>query len=660
MADLNVSLILRLVDKATAPARAAMRMIDRMGGQGVIAQAARVHRGSVMMASGLGTVAGSATRALGVLGDYRTMLAGIGIGAIAGGFIRTAAEFENFNVQLTNLEGSSAGAARAMDWIETFATRTPLQVDETVAAYAKLKAFGIDPMNGTLQALTDTMAATGGGTEQLNGMVLAIGQSWTKGKLQGEEALQLLERGVPVYDLLAKKMGKTTEEIVAMQGAGELGREEIALLIEAMGEANLGAAEDMSKTWDGIISNLWDYWSKFQRLVMKSGVFDHLKGRLQSLLDVLNRMAADGSLLAMAERVSAGVIALLQGLWDFGAGVVSVWREVEPWITWAAEAVGGFGNALAILVGIKFASTILGLIGGFWEIGAGAWVALRGVARVAGRILGLTENIGKIGPAMAGAAAATETATARMNRSIRAVQLKTLTAGIGAYLAVTAIPEFTGKDRADEMAAWQKSNRDAMEGTFRATPVLGSLMKGYEDLQKWIYGEDFSPDGVKTVTDWQNNMKVPMANLVAWMKSQFVDIFPPMPSYERPGLMDPRTDYPYSPYYNDGAAPQPGAQPPDGSRATGGPVRAGGIYRWQENGEEMFQPSTDGSVINARGTRSMRAGAGRTTNVSLGGIVINAGPGQSPQAIAREVMAQVERRFGSGKLALHDGGDFDV
>lgn len=31
MADLNVSLILRLVDRATAPARAVMRMVDRMG-----------------------------------------------------------------------------------------------------------------------------------------------------------------------------------------------------------------------------------------------------------------------------------------------------------------------------------------------------------------------------------------------------------------------------------------------------------------------------------------------------------------------------------------------------------------------------------------------------------------------------------------------------
>lgn len=38
-------------------------------------------------------------------------------------------------------------------------------------------------------AMVDTMAASGGGVEQLDGLVLALGQAWTKGKLQGEEAL---------------------------------------------------------------------------------------------------------------------------------------------------------------------------------------------------------------------------------------------------------------------------------------------------------------------------------------------------------------------------------------------------------------------------------------------------------------------------------------
>jgi len=47
-----------------------------------------------------------------------------------------------------------------MAWIRNFATRTPLELNDTVAAYARLRAFGVDPTNGPLQALVDTMAAT--------------------------------------------------------------------------------------------------------------------------------------------------------------------------------------------------------------------------------------------------------------------------------------------------------------------------------------------------------------------------------------------------------------------------------------------------------------------------------------------------------------------
>ena len=41
MADLNIQLILKLVDRATAPARAAMRLIDRLGGDGMRRHAER-------------------------------------------------------------------------------------------------------------------------------------------------------------------------------------------------------------------------------------------------------------------------------------------------------------------------------------------------------------------------------------------------------------------------------------------------------------------------------------------------------------------------------------------------------------------------------------------------------------------------------------------
>jgi len=40
----------------------------------------------------------------------------------------------------------------------------------------------------------------GGTAETVDGIAMALGQAWTKGKLQAEEMNQMLERGVPVYD----------------------------------------------------------------------------------------------------------------------------------------------------------------------------------------------------------------------------------------------------------------------------------------------------------------------------------------------------------------------------------------------------------------------------------------------------------------------------
>jgi phage tail tape-measure protein len=141
--------------------------------------------------------------------------------------------------------------------------------------------------------------------------------------------MQLLERGVPVWDLLAEKTGKSAAELMEMASAGKLGREEITLLIEALSEKHAGAAEKMSQTWDGIVSNLYDQWGRFQRMVMDADLFKFMKGRLQDLLTFLNEAAADGRLQAWAEQTAAVILSSLEAIWAFGLGVRDTWRAVR-------------------------------------------------------------------------------------------------------------------------------------------------------------------------------------------------------------------------------------------------------------------------------------------------------------------------------------------
>jgi tape measure domain-containing protein len=243
-------------------------------------------------------------------------------------FLSTAASFEKYRLQLESLEGSSAKAATSMRWVEKFAATTPFEIDGVMQSFVKLRAFGMDPMNGTMQAIADQTAKLGGGQMEMEGVVLALGQAWTKQKLQGEEALQLIERGVPVWDLLSKATGKTTAELQKMSEKGQLGRTAISLLIEEMGKSSGGAAAKQMTSWNGMISNLKDGWQRFANSVANAGMFDALKGRLASVLATIERMSADGSLAKLAKQVSDGVITALNIIVGLGKGIATVFRLV--------------------------------------------------------------------------------------------------------------------------------------------------------------------------------------------------------------------------------------------------------------------------------------------------------------------------------------------
>lgn len=56
-------------------------------------------------------------------------------------------------------------------------------------AFAKLLAFGLDPLRQQVLATAGAAAQRGGGTEMLEGVTLALGQAWVKGKPPGGKSL---------------------------------------------------------------------------------------------------------------------------------------------------------------------------------------------------------------------------------------------------------------------------------------------------------------------------------------------------------------------------------------------------------------------------------------------------------------------------------------
>jgi tape measure domain-containing protein len=198
------------------------------------------------------------------------------IGKIGGAMtdtVKTGVEYnrtlERSAVAFEVMTGSSRQAQTHLAELEKLALRTPFQFEDLIGASMRMQAFGVSAQAviGDLPKLSDGAAIAAAGTgnfkESLDGIITALGQMRAKGKLSFEEINQLTERGIPAWDILAKKVGRTKEEIMRLAERGRL-KGDVAgdLLTTGIGEFGGGIGERLSRTVSGKESNLEDAYRK--------------------------------------------------------------------------------------------------------------------------------------------------------------------------------------------------------------------------------------------------------------------------------------------------------------------------------------------------------------------------------------------------------------
>ena len=398
----------------------------------------------------LGNRSESAGKQIGAAAHKAVAWAGALVGlnelkSVAEKVLETGSAFEQLERRLTGILGSSEKAAQAMGMIKQLAQDTPFDVQGLTDTYAKLSAFGLQPTRQQMLAIIDTAAKLGGGTEALTGVSLALGQAWTKQKLQGEEILQLAERGVPVWDLLTKATGRNVQELQKMSEAGQLGRDVILQLIDAMGRQNAGASADLMASYAGAVQRAQDAMQDFLNTIAQSGVLDYLTQQLQGLLAEFDRMKASGELDAWAKRIATGFIDVA----NTAQGVVAVVRQLAPVIEVAAKAFVAFRLA-------QFAGGLTGV------------AAAGGQAAGALKLLGAASLPAKLG--LTGV-------------SLAAIQLGmellTIARNYGAYRAELAKHEALNA----QVAAKQEQVAAKLKGISDATGVVVTSMRELEDAQ---------------------------------------------------------------------------------------------------------------------------------------------------------------------------------
>ncbi|MEB4525439.1 tape measure protein [Pasteurella multocida] len=335
------------------------------------------------------------------------------IGLTAGGalasrsLIKTAAEFEMAGIRMKQTFGDDGDKATA--WLKQFATDTPMAFGDVQNAMMRLKTAGIDPMNGSLQALVDYNAKVGGDAANLDGYISAISKGFIKGKLSMEEINPLLERNVKVFEILAAETGGkyTAEQMQKMLQEGKLGRKAIAALLRGMGKDAAGSAKEQMKTWDGLVSNLGDTFTAMQARFMEKGVFDELKKELGGILDWLNKKIESGEFDEFAKQVSDTLVQALRDLKDVSKDVKPILEDIGKVMSWLSEQAGGYGNlakfTASLYVANKVARSGVGqAVGrGAWSVGkwgAGKIFGKKGTAGAAGGVAGALGNVAGVTP----------------------------------------------------------------------------------------------------------------------------------------------------------------------------------------------------------------------------------------------------------------------
>lgn len=176
-----------------------------------------------------------------------------------------ALNIENAQFKLQGLGNTAEQTQQIMDNALAAVKGTAYGLDEAATVAASAVAAGIKPgeeLERTLKLVGDAAAISG---RDMASMGAIFNKVATSGKLQGEELNQFADAGIPIVQLLADTMGKTTSEIYDMASAGEIGFAQLQNAIESgMG----GAALTMGQTFDGALSNMKAAFSRIGATIM--------------------------------------------------------------------------------------------------------------------------------------------------------------------------------------------------------------------------------------------------------------------------------------------------------------------------------------------------------------------------------------------------------
>ncbi len=318
-----------------------------------------------------------------------------------------AKEIRNADQTLSMAEAMDKASSRAEDllqWIQELAIKSPFSQEGVASAFRTALAYGFtsEEAQRLTAATIDFATATGQSVGVMNQVALALGQIKAKGRLAGQEILQLVNAGFAVNPIL-EKLGYTTEDV----SKGLVSADEFLLAFTESLENDFGGAAGRSaETINGLMDSLGDLKSVGLRELFGPAIqatLPILSAFVSKIQELMPAARAAGQLLGgMVKTLADNKAAFLNAA--IGVGVFfavlnagTIISAVTGGIGLLTTALGGLVAAFGVLIspiGIAAAAAAL-LVGGLLSLRSATAETESGIQQSAGMIGDDFENMGE-------------------------------------------------------------------------------------------------------------------------------------------------------------------------------------------------------------------------------------------------------------------------
>ncbi len=198
-------------------------------------------------------------------------------------------EMQQLEIAFSTMLGSKEKADALIQDAVQFAATTPFDLQGVASGAKQLLAYGT-----AAEDIIDDMRMLGsvaaGLSIPLNDLIYLYGTLRSQGKVMTIDIRQFAQRGIPIYEELAKVLGTTTSKVNEMVSAGKVGFEDVEKVFRNLtteGGKFAGLMDGQASTISGRISNIGDsIYQMFNEIGKKSeGVINGALSVAATLID---------------------------------------------------------------------------------------------------------------------------------------------------------------------------------------------------------------------------------------------------------------------------------------------------------------------------------------------------------------------------------------